>query len=151
VKKAYAKVKAQENATQIAAQTSLSRNLADTPSNAAPSSLELHPDRQAMLEEEETNADQSYANEHESRQYSRVKDHSKQRRAKPSGYAKEMEVGAQRKAEVEKRQKAMEARKDDRKAMSKAKRPSRDGKLKLGRQGTVLLGRIRRLTEEGKI
>jgi hypothetical protein len=68
-----------------------------------------------------------------------------------SRYKKDLEVAALRRAEQEKQQKAREAHEQERRAMAKAKRPTKDGKAKLGRQGTVLLSRIQRLTDEGKI
>ena len=73
------------------------------------------------------------------------------RRPKQSRYKKELELGEQHRANLEAKRKAREARVKDRKAMAKAKRPGKDGKAKLGRQGTVLLNRVRRMAEEGKI
>jgi hypothetical protein len=153
VKKAYAKVKAEQVTTQTAARVSFDDESADISATTTPvpSSLELHPDRQAMLQDRGTDAGQAHAEEHESRRFSGSHNASRQRRSKPSRFTKEMEVGAQRRAEIEKRRTIREAREKDRKAMSKAKRPGKDGKVKLGRQSSVLLSRIHRLTEEGKL
>lgn len=74
-----------------------------------------------------------------------------QRNPKQSRYKKEMEEAAQHKLQLEAKRKAQEAREQERRAMAKAKRPGKDGKPKLGRQGAVLLNRVRRMTEEGKI
>ena len=147
MKKAYAKVKAREEAAEVTAHGSPSGELAHISPDTAPATLELHPDRQAMLEKEEESRTKTLADESTRNTDGRPR----QRGAKQSRYRKEMEAVAQRKAEVEAKHKAREAREKDRKATIKAKRPGKDGKVKLGRQGTVLLSRIRRLTEEGKI
>ncbi|KIW73792.1 hypothetical protein PV04_01882 [Phialophora macrospora] len=147
VKKAYAKVKAQEETTHALA----SGEPANLRLDAAPSSLELHPERQAMLEKDHTRDEHSFPYQDEPKQPRNVDGRSGQHRSKQSRYKKELEASAQRKAEIEANRKAREAREKERKAMSRAKRPGIDGKAKLGRQGTVLLGRIRRLTEEGRI
>ncbi|ETI27781.1 hypothetical protein G647_00230 [Cladophialophora carrionii CBS 160.54] len=149
VKKAYAKVKAQEELATT--HTFASGQPANHRPDPAPSSLELHPDRQAMLENDHTRGRRTFPQEDESKLHRNVDGRPGQHRSKQSRYKKELEAATQRKAEIEAKRKAMEAREKDRKAMSKAKRPGVDGKAKLGRQGTVLLDRIRRLTEEGRI
>jgi hypothetical protein len=138
VKKAYAKVKAETQAASQLHESSTSER-PDYPENN-PASLELHPDRQAMLDERESGG----------RDHTRAK-RTPPRKAKPLQYRAEIEAGNLRRAEFEARKTAREAREKDRKAMAKAKRPGRDGKSKLGRQGTVLLNRVRRLTAEGKL
>jgi len=75
----------------------------------------------------------------------------KERRPKISRYTKEHAEAAERQAQVEAKNKAREGRDKDRKAMAKARRPGRDGKIKLGRQGNVLLGRVQRMIGEGKL
>lgn len=75
----------------------------------------------------------------------------RQRRQKQSRFKKELELASQHKANIEAKQKARELRDKERRAMVKAKRPGKDGKIKVGRQGTVLLNRIQRMTAEGKI
>ena len=52
---------------------------------------------------------------------------------------------------MEGKRQARETRLKERKQMSKAKRPGKDGKMKLGKQGTVLLSRIKRMADEGRI
>ncbi|EHY57979.1 hypothetical protein ABEF92_002585 [Exophiala dermatitidis] len=154
VKKAYAKVKAQEEAAQ---DNSVSRTLASNAENAPvdqpPASLELHPERQAMLDAPEVPQEQE-RRPREGRSQRKPRDsdqQTRQRRPKQSRYKKEMELAAQHKLQLEAKRRAREAREQERKAMAKAKRPGKDGKAKLGKQGTVLLHRIRRMTEEGKI
>ncbi|EXJ63884.1 hypothetical protein A1O7_00219 [Cladophialophora yegresii CBS 114405] len=149
VKKAYAKVKAREETAQATTHTVASSESANHHPETAPSSLELHPDRQAMLEKGHTRGGQTFPDEDESKLHRNVERRSGQHRSKQSRYKKELEAATQRKAEMEAKRRAREAREKDRKAMSKAKRPGIDGKAKLGRQGTVLLDRIRRLTNGG--
>ena len=141
MKKAYARVKEQEEAAQNILPTRQPSDQINA--DPVPASLELHPDRLAMLAAPEPESSQHRPrNEHRQ---------SRPRRPKQSRYKKELELGEQRKANLEAKRKAREARANDRKAMAKAKRPGKDGKAKLGRQGTVLLSRIRRMAEEGKI
>lgn len=148
MKKAYSKVKAQEESAQSSASLPI-HNEATRPSpESAHSSLELHPDRQAMLEGQDS---QIQLHEEEFSQRRRTDASTKNLRRKPSGYKKEMEAATQRRIEFEAKRQARGARERDRKAMTKAKRPGKDGKVKLGRQGNVLLSRIQRMTKEGKI
>lgn len=152
VKKAYAKVKAQEEAAHATPLTGLPDGSAgDEPTDAAPASLELHPDRQAMVDAAETRATERPKLESQDDQYQNTRSQPRQRRPKQSRYQKELELATQHKANIEAKQKAREAREKERKAMTKAKRPGQDGKVKLGRQGTVLLSRIQRMNQEGKI
>ncbi|EXJ94956.1 hypothetical protein A1O1_00074 [Capronia coronata CBS 617.96] len=154
VKKAYAKIKAQEEATEPTPSFTAAGNDGDTDRiDQPPASLELHPDRQAMLAAPATNQDEeNRPRENRSWRNPRESDHqAKQRRPKESRYKKEMELAAQHRLQIEAKRKAREAREQERRAMTKAKRPGKDGKPKLGKQGNVLLSRIRRMTEEGKI
>ncbi|KAI1623798.1 hypothetical protein EDD37DRAFT_440580 [Exophiala viscosa] len=149
VKKAYAKVKAQEEAAQpVSSYSTPDDQTQDGPGLVEPASLDLHPDRQAMVDAAETQASREPRNSggEGHREYSKD-----QRRPKQSRYKKEFELATQHKAALEARQRGREARDRERKAMAKAKRPGKDGKMKLGRQGTVLLQRVQRLAEEGGI
>lgn len=150
VKKAYAKVKAQEEAAH-ATTTSFTQVPEAEAQDALPANLELHPDRQAMLNTPNAAKPGRPRRDNWKESGRRTDGEDRPRRPKQSSYKKEFELAAQHKANLEARGKAREAREKDRKAMSKAKRPGKDGKLKLGRQGSVLLGRIQRMAEEGKI
>lgn len=140
VKKAYAKIKAQSQDENPKPNLPL---VLSEPDEAAQShslstpaaTLELHPERQALLKE------QPKSRQHQDRSNSH----------KTSSYHKELAFGAQRRAEFAANAEARLARDRERREMAKAKRPGRDGKAKLGRQGTALLTRIQRLTTEGKI
>jgi hypothetical protein len=152
VKKAYAKVKAQEEVALAASRADLSKGESnDDPVDASPAGLELHPDRQAMVDAAETRDARWPQEEGPQDRWAQSQGPRRQRKPKQSAYAKEMELAAQHQVDREKRRKAREARDKERKAMGKAKKPGKDGKMKLGRQGTVLLSRIQRMTEEGKI
>jgi hypothetical protein len=149
VKKAYAKIKAQEEAKQaVTNDTPVSDHVTeDVPE---PASLELHPDRKAMVEADEMRESQQEPLPGRNRG-DRDRTTNRHRVAKHSRYQKELELGAQRKAQEEARHLAREARERERRAMGKAKKPGKDGKAKLGKQGGVLLSRIQRMAEEGKL
>ena len=114
-----------------------------------PASLELHPDRQAMLEEPEK-APPSPQPQNTS--------HPRPRHKKPKSepFKKEVQLGQNRKEEREARQKEieesnrqrqakLEERERFRKAMAKARSGGRDGKRKLGRESKVLLEKVQRI------
>jgi hypothetical protein len=58
-------------------------------------------------------------------------------------------MAEQRRLEAEARRKVIEEKQKDRRAMSKARRPGKDGKYRLGRQSKILLHRIERIVAEG--
>lgn len=144
VKKAYAKVKAEEEAKANQAATEAE---GEQPTDAQGVGMELHPERQAMLDTPKASDEQDYDDVNGFRSQQRQR----QRRPKPSSYNKELQEADARKAQLEVRRAAREARVRERKAMAKAKKPGKDGRVKLGRQGTVLLSRIKRMTNEGTI
>lgn len=69
----------------------------------------------------------------------------RERKPKPSAFAREMEIAEQRRKEAEKRREEREFRQKDREAMARAKRPDQTGKRRLGRESKVLLGRVERM------
>lgn len=143
VKKAYAKVKARE---QTSSEGVYQEQDPEAPP-AEPASLELHPDRQAML-------DQPAALGSAPRQGSDDVDdvngfRQRNRRPKRSSYSKDAQVAEQRRLEAEARRKVWEEKDNDRRAMSKARRPGKDGKYRLGRQSKILLHRVERIVAEG--
>ncbi|KIY00376.1 uncharacterized protein Z520_04061 [Fonsecaea multimorphosa CBS 102226] len=152
VKRAYAKVKAQEEAAQSTTQSHSESDPIDIPRADAATSLELHPERQAMLERPEADDRQTHLDNGDThKQNKNFYNQSRKRPPKQSRYKREIELAAQHRATLEAKRNAKAAREKEHKAMAKAKRPGKDGKIKLGRQGTALLNRVRRLTEEGKI
>lgn len=138
VKKAYAKVKAQATQDELPSAYIEAETEAEH-LHPAPVSLELHPDRQAMVDAPEV-------------QYTAATTRQdllpRERKPKPDRYSKEKEVAAQRREDFAARQRAREEREKERDAMLKARRPGRDGKIKLGRQSHVLLSKVKRLLGE---
>ncbi|KAI9038812.1 uncharacterized protein KD926_010268 [Aspergillus affinis] len=142
VKKAYAKVKAEEelaNAqrkpTYAVADADAERNeKSPEPEPAAP---ELHPDRLAMLNEPvpEPSPKPERSQNRERRQ----------KKPKRSAFTREMEAAEQRRQEAEKRRKDREFRQKNREDMSRARRPDQFGNRRLGRESKVLLDRVQRL------
>ncbi|KAL3494491.1 hypothetical protein BJX62DRAFT_234365 [Aspergillus germanicus] len=147
VKKAYAKVKAAELAAPKPKQFYLRREEEEGRSEDAdkqdtePASLELHPDRQAMLDTRDPGPEQGGNRANDS---GRVRG----RKQKRSAFEKELEIAEKRKQAAEKRVQEREARQRDREAMARAKRPDQHGKRRLGRESTVLLSRVQRLVGE---
>jgi hypothetical protein len=158
VKKAYAKLKAQEEAEREAAGEDAGPTTNPSEQLEA-ATMDLHPDRQAMLEgPEQTDVAEPprrnrrpRGNNHDTEDVNGFRTRQGERKPKPSRYKKELEQAQEKRAQVDARRNARQARENERKAMAKAKRPGRDGKQKLGRQGTVLLSRVQRLVNEGTI
>ncbi|GLI74001.1 hypothetical protein PoHVEF18_002233 [Penicillium ochrochloron] len=138
VKKAYAKIKAQELATNTSKPIFTTAEEENTEDKPEPASLELHPDRIAMMNEPEP------VPEPAPRPERRPRDR-RERKPKPSAFSKEIEIAERRKQAAEARQRAIEAKQKDREAMSRAKRPDQFGKRRLGRESNVLLSRVQRM------
>lgn len=140
MKKAYAKIKAQELAAGTPRSAYAAAENADGENvqreDTEPASLELHPDRIAMLNEP---APQPAPKPERQPREKGV------RRPKMSAFSKEMEIAEQRKQAAEARRKEREAKQKDREAMLRAKRPDQFGKRRLGRESKVLLNRVQRM------
>ncbi|OKL64069.1 hypothetical protein UA08_00783 [Talaromyces atroroseus] len=152
VKKAYAKIKAaeQESAPVRSSYYNYDNNDGDEgptenadSATPATTSLELHPDRQAMLdgpEEKESIEEERRAKRRdEAREQGRRK-----RRPKPSAFKKEIELAEKRRKEQEARHRERESKAKEREAMARARRPDQYGKRRLGRESKVLLSKIQR-------
>jgi hypothetical protein len=135
VKKAYARVKA-EAAQHELPSVYLKAESETQLVGPAPGSLELHPDRQAMVDAPEPPSAATTP---------RQERLPRERKPGPDPFAKEKEVAAQRREDLVAKERAREEREKERHAMLKARRPGRDGKIKLGRQSQVLLSRVKRL------
>lgn len=149
IKKQYAKLKAREDKEGAAPPKSVyDREPGDdhanqkSPEPAPEPTLEPHPDRVAMLEENlpEPERQQGFQR--------------RQRRPRPQPFQKETELAQKKREEAEARQKAREEadrerakkaaeRERFRKTMAKARGPN--GQRKLGRESTVLLAKAQRL------
>lgn len=154
VKKAYKKIKAAEQAS--------SKPEATTPGTTedageAPPSPQIHPERQAMLDGDEEQAEPSpppQSGEHHVRRR-------KQKPRKPGYFDKAVADAERKKAEAEaraqkiekrnaERKRKMEERERFRKAMAKARTPGRDGKRKLSRESGLLLEKAKKIVGDAK-
>ncbi|KPI43261.1 uncharacterized protein AB675_6694 [Cyphellophora attinorum] len=167
VKKAYAKVKAEEQRKEEEAEEAAINVGVSTPprEEGVPdiaATMDLHPDRQAMLDKPDTaqpstpqlnarrrNRGSVHTIDHED--VNGFRDRRRDRKPKKSRYEQDIKLAAEKRAQFAARANAREARHKERKAMAKAKRPGKDGKQKLGRQGNVLLSRVQRLMGEGSL
>lgn len=102
-------------------------------------SLELHPDRQAMLNDHNNQVP------NEGKKEETIERGRRKRRPKPSAFKKEMELAEKRRKEQEARQRERELKAKEREAMARARRPDQYGKRRLGRESTVLLSKIQRV------
>ncbi|KXG49048.1 uncharacterized protein PGRI_029180 [Penicillium griseofulvum] len=148
VKKAYAKIKAEELAiaprksvydTAAAEEAEKSKDEGKTVEDAK--TPELHPDRIAMLNEPEPEPTPAPRAERRPRGDGKQRE----RRPKPSAFAKEMEFAEKRRKAEEARQKDREAKQKERDMLLRAKRPDQFGKRRLGRESNALLSRVQRM------
>ena len=149
VKKSYNKLKEREQADAVKTST-----FDQAPQVDGPASTELHPERQAMLDEPEPEPGLA--------ERGSVTSHSRQKRPprpKPTPFKKEAQLAQQRKDERERRQKEIEEanrqrqakieeRERFRKVMAKARSGGKDGKRKLGLESKVLLEKVQRMMAE---
>ncbi|KAB8232647.1 hypothetical protein BDV23DRAFT_126965 [Aspergillus alliaceus] len=135
VKKAYAKVQAEELAAAPRKSVyELAEENAEHIPHLEPASLELHPDRQAMLDQPQP-----------ARTTDQDGEGRRKRKPKRSAFTKEMEIAEKRRQEAQKRREERELRQKDREAMARARRPDQQGKRRLGRESHVLLSRVQRM------
>lgn len=114
-----------------------------------PASLELHPDRQAILDKPPSaSLEQASSDQHPRPQ--------RTKRPKPQPFKKEAQLAQKRREEREARRKEIEdknrqreakllERERFRKAMAKARSGGKDGQRKLGRESKVLLEKVKRI------
>ena len=110
--------------------------------------MDLHPDRQAMLDAPEPEQQQSKPKSNykpKSGPSQNRQDGGRNRKPKRSAFSKELEIAEKRKKEAEKRREEKEFKQKDREAMARARRPDQFGKRRLGRESQVLLGRVQRM------
>lgn len=162
VKKQYAKIKAEHQATAPPPTLQPHPEQGDdeaTPSSAptpAAAPVALHPERQAMLDA--PNAETDPANPTSPRPQ-RERRERRPRKQRPDYYNKELAAAEQAKKKAEERaaefarrqqerERAIAERERYRKAMAKAKEPGRDGKRKVGRESKLLLERVKKMMGE---
>ncbi|CAI7567223.1 unnamed protein product [Penicillium discolor] len=148
VKKAYAKIKAEELAIaprrsvyDTAEADEIATGKDEEKAGEDTKTLELHPDRIAMLNEPE--AEPAPAPRPERRPRGEGKQ--RERRPKPSAFSREMEFAEKRRKAEEARQKDREAKQNEREKLLRAKRPDQFGKRRLGRESNALLSRVQRM------
>lgn len=165
VKKQYAKIKARQQQPDQAPKLGPVIHRAEelspvgdvTESNTAteapePAQPQIHPQRQAMLDEDEPAPEPDAPD-------ARDNPRRRRQRGRPppgGGYEKELAEAARKKQEAEERA-AERARREEersrrtaererhRRAMAKARTPGRNGQRKLGRESFVLLDKVKRL------
>lgn len=148
MKKAYAKIKAQEPQSSrpkpiyaTEENTVGEKNEGGDDSQDEPASLELHPQRQALLAEPSPER----APKPDGAPKNTDAPKRQEKKPRPSAFAKELEIAEKRKQDAEARRQEREFRRKDREAMSRARRPDQHGKRRLGRESKVLLGRVQRM------
>lgn len=144
VKKAYAKIKAQELAAgppkSVYTTAEDAEGTKKESDGAKPASLELHPDRIAMLNEPLPQPASKPDRRPQDKDGKRL-----QHKPKKSAFSKEIEIAEQRKKAAEARRTEREAKQKEREAMARARRPDQNGKRRLGRESKVLLSRVQRM------
>lgn len=149
IKKAYKKIKAAEQ-TNTADTTTVTDDVA-----AAPASPTIHPERQAMLDEdEEPEPSPPPQNDRQSRRR-------KHKELKPGYFDRAAAEAERKKAEADARAREIEERNAERnhklaerekfrRAMAKARTPGRDGQRKLGRESGLLLEKVKKMVGDAK-
>jgi hypothetical protein len=117
-----------------------------------PASLDLHPDRQALIDAAEDEPQKPTATRVAPRP-------PRQQHFKPNPYAQESQEAQRRREEAEakeqafqksylERKKKMQSRERMNRAVANARKPGKDGKRRLGREGAVLLEKIKKMVGE---
>lgn len=165
MKKAYAKVKAQELAEdqnrpsiQELEERQRQRELEDearrkgtgsddggNDDQSRAASPGLHPERQAMLNEPQPQPEPRLERRPRPESAQKRRDGGRDRRSKHSAFAKEIEIAQKHKEAAERRREEREFKQKDREAMARARRPDQFGKKRLGRESKVLLGRVQHM------
>ncbi|KAI1214117.1 uncharacterized protein F4807DRAFT_114825 [Annulohypoxylon truncatum] len=156
VKKAYKKIKAAEQASSKLDPVT-SAGTEDGHGDAEPPSPQLHPERQAMLDNDEEEQPEPPSQPQSGDRPRRRKQHPR----KPGYFDKASADAERKKAEAEARAQEIERRNEERnrkiterekfrKAMAKARKPGRDGQRRLGRESGLLLEKVKKIVGETK-
>ncbi|XXG98994.1 hypothetical protein Hte_005327 [Hypoxylon texense] len=152
IKKAYKKIKAAEQISSKPDTTDPTTATDDV--DTAPQSPTIHPERQAMLEEDEEPEPSPPPPPPSNERYKPRRHRQKQR--KPGYFDKATAEAERKQAEADARAQEIEARNAERnrkiaererfrKALAKARTPGRDGQRKLGRESGLLLEKVKKL------
>lgn len=150
MKKEYAKIKKQElepASSYLLPQNPTAKN------NQEPASMELHPDRQALLDTPEEAEPHVPKLSREQRAEKRYPPRKHDPFKKEARFAqKQREEAENRHKAIEeaqqRRQQKLEQRERHRKAMAKARKGGKNGQRKLGRESKVLLEKVKDLVGE---
>ncbi|KAK8090740.1 hypothetical protein PG994_000245 [Apiospora phragmitis] len=154
LKKQYAKIKAAEE--QAGGKPTSGEQGVDGDAEADVLEAQIHPERQAMLDEDEPEGEPEP--EADAARPRRPRG-PKQRR--PDYFEKAKSEAERKKAATEEREKEFQRRNEERqrrieererfrKAMKKARAPGRDGQRRLGRESGLLLDKAKRMMGDGK-
>jgi hypothetical protein len=154
LKKNYAKIKERELLENPDTFKSVYHDKDESEQGVKSHNMELHPDRQAMLDRPEVGSEQEQRMISEGRSRRRS---NKRPKAKP--FEKEEKLAQQRQAEAEARKKEMdernrqrqlklEERERFRKVMGKARTGGKNGQRKLGMESKVLLEKAKKIMSE---
>lgn len=152
VKKSYQKLKEREHFEKPEGIPAIYQTMEEP---EEPASLELHPDRQAMLSEPEVKQLQLASTKNNDD----VQRRPRERRRKKAPFEQEARLAEQRRVEQmakrkefgenrEKREHKLQERERFRKAMAKARVGGKNGQRKLGRESAVLLEKAKRIMEK---
>ncbi len=155
LKKNYAKIKERELSGNPDTFKSVYHDKDESEQGVEPHKMELHPERQAMLDRPEVASEQEQRTTSEGR--SRRRRSNKRQKAKP--FKKEEKLAQQHQAEAEARKKEMdernrqrqlklEERERFRKVMGKARTGGKNGQRKLGMESKVLLEKVKKIMGE---
>lgn len=128
-----------------------------------PTPPQLHPERQAMLDDDEgggdvdeEHGDLPSGNSNRRNQSQQERHHRERRSRKPGYFDSALTKASRKKAEAEQREAERAAREAERqrksedrdrmrRAMAKARKPGRDGQRRLGRESGLLLERVKKM------
>ncbi|KAK8127670.1 hypothetical protein PG984_008778 [Apiospora sp. TS-2023a] len=154
LKKQYAKIKAAEE--QASGKPSSGEPAAEGEAEAEAPEAQIHPERQAMLDGDEPEAEPERDEGGARQRHPRAP-----RQRRPDYFEKAKSEAERKKAAAEEREKEYQRRTEERqhkieerdkfrKAMKKARTPGRDGQRRLGRESGLLLDKAKRMMGDGK-
>ncbi|KAI9819776.1 MAG: hypothetical protein M1826_001085 [Phylliscum demangeonii] len=156
VKKSYAKIRQRELLPDPVKDDDRKQ---PAPMQPAPS-VDLHPERASMLEEEVRETGQGpHGGDDDDDEVENAAHRPRRRQAKPDPFQRELLLAQARKAEAEERRRQRdeaerereqkrEARERHRRAMAKARTGGKNGQRKLGRESKMLLERVKKMVAE---
>lgn len=156
LKKQYAKIKAAEEQTSGKPSSGEPAAEGEAEAEAEAPEAQIHPERQAMLDGDEPEAEPEQGDGGARERRPRAP-----RQRRPDYFEKAKSEAERKKAVAEEREKEFQRRQSERqqrieerdkfrKAMKKARTPGRDGQRRLGRESGLLLDKAKRMMGDGK-